>query len=331
MQRDALFSAFESLGNNCELGFVQDAAGCKSLSLFKNVGFDRTEQIIDALEAGLEGMFEPGAYAFAHPSDWPDYALDCHRFGFRFHTGLAVTQPDAERHFDSLLTAFRWLRGKFLDDLRAGVKVFTYRHQLQFDPALAERLAAAIRGYGPGWLLWVRADDRPDRCFAWVERGAVEGLLLGGMPHLVAEPPPRVAYDAWEQIARQALRLRDGQDVPESPTNAAVRPVTIGTWSDPVSVQPNTTLVAHSWVWLPPRFAATHVAITADGAVAGQGQPVDTKRHESWQPVWTLLRVNADRTQVRLGFTTIDGAAPRIYTTGWTIRHLNQTPRPRAP
>src|SRR4051794_37715673 len=144
MQRQVLFSAFESLGNNCELGFVQDAAACNSLSLFKNVGFDRTEQLIDALDAGLAGMFEPGAYGFVRPEGWPDYALDCHRFGFRFHTGMSVATPDGPAQFETLLTAFRWLRDKFLQDLRTGEKIFTYRHHLQFNEALAQRLFASL-------------------------------------------------------------------------------------------------------------------------------------------------------------------------------------------
>src|SRR5690349_19869130 len=155
MQRRELFSAFESLGNNCELGFVQDAAGCSGLSLFKNVGFNRTEQLIEALDAGLAGMFEPGAHEFVRPDGWPDYALDCRRFGFRFHTGLPVTTPDAEREFDALLRAFRWLRDKFLQDLGSGKKIFTYRHHIQFTEALAERLLTSLRRHGPGWLLWV--------------------------------------------------------------------------------------------------------------------------------------------------------------------------------
>jgi hypothetical protein len=321
MQRQDLFSAFEGLGNNCEFGFVQDAAGCGGLSLFKNVGFDATEQIIDAIDADFAGMFEDGAFDFIVPNGWPDYALDCRRFGFRFHTGMPHDIPNAEAQFETLLRAFRFLREKLLRDLREGTKVFTYRHQVQFNEPLAERLAASIRRHGPGWLLWVRMDDRPDRCFAWVEPSAVEGLLYGGMPYLVTDSPPRVAYDAWEQIARKALALRRGEDKPPPPINGSVRRLLLNQ-NVQIDVAPGLDLVAHTWVWLTGDFTGSALRIVADGAVVGQGQAADLSRQECWQAVWAAVRVAADRRHIALSLSASDAGHGLIYTTGWTVRRM---------
>jgi len=321
MQRQDLFSAFESLGNNCELGFVQDAAGCRGVSLFKNVGFNATEQIIDAIDADFAGMFEDGAFDFTIPDGWPDYALDCRRFGFRFHTGLPHAMPNAEAQFETLLRAFRFLRVKLLADLREGTKIFTYRHQIQFNEPLAERFAASIRRHGPGWLLWVRMDDRDDRCFAWVERSAVEGLLYGGMPHLVTDSPPRVAYDSWEQIARKALALRRGEDRPAPPINAIVRR-SLPDQHVQIDVVPGASIVVHTWVFLPSDFAGGALAIVADGGVVGQGQAADPSRRECWQAAWARISVPMDRRHLALSLSAPDAGHAPIYTTGWTIRRM---------
>ncbi len=327
MQRRELFSAFESLGNNCELGFVQDAAGCTGVSLFKNVGFDRTEQLIDALDAGLAGMFEAGAYDFLCPEGWPDYALDCRRFGFRFHTGMPADTPDASQQFDTLLSAFRWLRDKFLQDLQNGEKIFTYRHHIQFDESLVQRLLASLRRHGPGWLLWVRQDERPDRCFAWAEHAGVDGLIYGGMPYLVAEPPPRPAYDGWEQIARRALRLRNGV-MPLSPTNAAVRRVAAGGAADTLPVAPGGLFAVQTWLWLPKSFAGTRLDFAVTGGEVGRGRPVDVSIREQWQPVWAPVRVAPNQTRLGLGFNVPEGGSTFVYTNGWTVRRMEVGTRP---
>ncbi len=321
MQRQDLFSAFESLGNNCEFGFVQDAAGCRGLSLFKNVGFDATEQIIDAIDADFAGMFEDGAFDFIVPNGWPDYALDCRRFGFRFHTGMPHDILNAEAQFETLLRAFRFLREKLLRDLREGTKVFTYRHQVQFNEPLAERLAASIRRHGPGWLLWVRMDDRPDRCFAWVEPSAVEGLLYGGMPYLVTDGPPRVAYDAWEQIARKALVLRDGDGMPPPPNNGSVRRL-LPHQHVRLAVAPGAVLAVHTWIWLPAHFTGTGLRIVTDGAVVGQGHAADLSLRDCWQPVWAPARVAADRQHIDLSLAAADAGHTPIFTAGWTVRRI---------
>ncbi|MBS0639576.1 MAG: hypothetical protein JSS43_06865 [Proteobacteria bacterium] len=328
MQRHELFSAFEGLGNNCEFGFVQDAAGCRGLSLFKNVGFDRTEQLIDALDADFAGMFDDGAFDIVLPSGWPDFVLNCRRYGFRFHTGLASDAAGPEAQVPRIITSFRWLRDKLLQDLRDGEKIFTYRHQIQFNEPLAERLARSIRRHGPGWLLWVRMDDRPDRCFAWVEPSGIDGLLYGGMPHLVTDSPPRVAYDAWEQIAIKAVALRHGQGeaLPPPPGPGHVRRFIPGAAQPEQSAvvapaEPGSLVAVHTWVWLPATFTGNRLDFAALGADLGRGRPVDLELRDRWQPVWVPARVATDRQQIALWLAAPDGSGA-VYTSGWTLHRM---------
>jgi len=60
-----LYKNFETIGNNCEFGIVQRKAGFDPLGLFRNVGFLNVEQIIGAIVANLDGMFDDGNYSWA--------------------------------------------------------------------------------------------------------------------------------------------------------------------------------------------------------------------------------------------------------------------------
>src|SRR5216683_743367 len=99
MELSAVFARFEGLGNNSEFGIVQAKAASTALlvGLFRTVGFNHTEQMINAVEAGFDGMFASGNYRFVRPDDWTDHALDCLRYGFRFRTGIPVTESDPVR------------------------------------------------------------------------------------------------------------------------------------------------------------------------------------------------------------------------------------------
>jgi hypothetical protein len=238
---------------------------------------------------------------------------------------LPSNSADPEAQFEALLSAFRWLRSKLLQDLRDGNKMFVYRHQIQFNQPLAERLAGSIRRHGPGWLLWVRMDDRPDRCFAWVEPSAVRGLLLAGMPHLVTDSPPRVAYDAWEQIAIKAMALRRGDDPPPSPTHGPSTRLALG-GTDPersaVAAVPGSLLAVHTWIWLPSGFSSSSVDISTEGAAVGLGRPVDVSLLGCWQAVWTPVRVAPDRHTISLWLAAPDGVETTVYRTAWTVYRL---------
>jgi hypothetical protein len=101
-------------------------------------------------------------------------------------------------------------------------KIFVYRGPEGANEHLARKLASCIRAHGPGRLLCVYEDSRPERRFAWVEPSRLKGLLFGGMPHLSNSAPVRIAYDAWESIARQSLAIFSTQSFPLSASKTAL-------------------------------------------------------------------------------------------------------------
>jgi hypothetical protein len=210
-----VFGGFESLGNNCEFGIVQRAAGANPPGLFRNVGFRSTEQITKAIRGRLDGLFDDGKYEFTEPDDWTDYALDCKRYGFRFHTGI---NRKRQERFDRqrAIGAFRFLKRQFLEVLDDGETTFVYRHD-RADEVGEDRIRqlwAALCAGRRNSLLVVTADGGPDGRFGHVACRE-PGLFVASLSRLSAENPPKIDYAAWEKICRSVVEMRS-----EAETNA---------------------------------------------------------------------------------------------------------------
>jgi hypothetical protein len=204
-----LFMPFESLGNNCEFGIVQRQAGYDPPGLFRNVGFLNVDAIISTISRNLEGMFDEGLYSFTLPDGWPDWRLDCMRYGFLFHTAIpASLSRDSEewkKKARDTVASFRFLKRLFQEELRTGEKIFVFRFIAPLEPAQIERFVQAIRKHGPGWLLYVAQDPaRPEGHVELVETG----LLVATIDRLSNENPPQINSEAWANIARKAIALK---------------------------------------------------------------------------------------------------------------------------
>jgi hypothetical protein len=204
-----LYMPFEGLGNNCEFGIVQRLAGYDPPGLFRNVGYLRADAMISLIENNLAGMFDEGAYKFVKPDGWPDYRLDCLRYGFFFHTAIPATleQDSAawQRKAKDAVASFRFLKRLFQDDLKTGEKTFVFRFIEPLEPRMQRQFLQAIRKHGPGWLLYIRQDPAYPEGFVEL---AEDGLLIGAIDKLSNENPPQINAKAWEHIARKAIDLR---------------------------------------------------------------------------------------------------------------------------
>jgi hypothetical protein len=204
-----LYIPFESLGNNCEFGIVQRQTGYDPPGLFRNVGFLNAEAIISTIDRNLEGMFDETLYSFVLPDGWPDWRLDCMRYGFGFHTSIPATlsrdSDEWRKKAKDTVSAFRFLKRLFQDELRSGERTFVFRFIAPLEPELIKKFHQAIRKHGPGWLLYVKQDPaHPEGFVELVE----EGLLIGSIDKLSNENPPQINAAAWENIARKVMALR---------------------------------------------------------------------------------------------------------------------------
>lgn len=338
MELSTVFERFESLGNNCEFGIVQAAAAAAvPIGLFRNVGFLHTEQIVGAIEAGLEGMFDPGNFDVDHHAEWPDYALQCRRYGFIFHTGIPRTEGNRKR-IDRQVEVFRYLKAQFLDLLREGRRIFVYRHLYDTHPDLMLRLLAALRRHGPGRLLHVTQTH--DRKFAWLERLS-DHHFAAGITHLSNENPPVIDYSAWAAICRGVLTMLDATAetaiaVPAPPAalpDAAVIAHTPGEVTREfrlaLPADPGRRYTARAWVWLPSGFqAGGPVGLRMQGYPTEVAATADPARTEMWQPVLVSTRVPEGQTLLVPTLDLSPDARGTLFSCGWSVA---PEPRPERP
>lgn len=351
-----LYKYFETIGNNCEFGIVQRKAGFDPLGLFRNVGFLNVEQIIGAIVANLDGMFDDGNYSYDSRPGWSDYSLVCHRFGFVFHSAvpISIERGTAEWHqqIRRNLGSFRFLKEKFRDDLVSGEKILIYRSKQTASMALVRELHAAIRSRGPCWLLYIM--EAPDRPFGWVDL-IDDDLLVGGIAQLSNENPPRIDFPAWEAIARTALAIRFGAGgippswrSPGADTRGTNEPPPPRAGLDVLShrligeaavqkpvfhylvdgAEPGDTYLALAWIYISRDFKGRDVGLAILGCESLRFCKVDLTRREQWQQIWVMARFPEGHRKFVPCLLVDADAGSLMYTAGWDFGRFESASLP---
>ncbi|CAM6054500.1 unnamed protein product [Sphagnum tenellum] len=323
---DELMRHFESIGNNCEFGIVQRATGYDPPGLFRNVGFLKSEQIINAIGAGLVGMFDENNYTIGKVG-WPDYAIDCKVFGFRFHTGIAETDPI--ENVAKIISLFRVLKRKFLEDLAEGHKTFVYRHNesKETTPDIAEQLLLALRKHGPNWLLFVREDSDPDHRFAYTQL-SYEGLISGGIPKLSQENPPVINFAAWEKLLRSAMALRGEPITNELAMNQPGQGAAAHVYGDGAKplfeiacagLEPGSEITAETEIFVPSNFDGPPPNLLVWGYATTKVVLADQTKRDCWQPISVSAAVPISANRAVLAFADAQKMTTPFYSRNWKI------------
>jgi hypothetical protein len=200
---------FESLGDNCEFGFVQRAIGENPSGLLR-WAISPPSSLMTALASDFDDFYQ-------YPNLLPSAAdmVRETRYDLFFHTSMrsfdkVFVEPEAARRqtyqaekakMDHLLTRFR---ARLADP----ATIFVYKTNAGVSDQQADDLRRAIRRYGPGHLLVVRtASDRG----AWgtVQRRD-DGLLIGHVdrfaPYSQADD---VSVEVWRKLICNTLLAVD--------------------------------------------------------------------------------------------------------------------------
>jgi capsular polysaccharide biosynthesis protein len=295
---------------------VQRAGDADAPGLFRNVGFNLTEQIVRAIEAGLDGLFDPGRYTFAAPRGWDDYALNCHCYGFQFHT--AVPQTESPDKAEASVAALRMLKRLFLETLRDGHKTFVYRHNdaEESTPEHAQRLFDALRRHGPARLLFVSEDTHYTARFGRFEPRP-DGLILASMPSLAKENPPIINFPAWESLLRRVIDLRNGDGAVHAGRADQDSPLFSIGWDN---LRAGQRITVEAELNIPSDSNASDADLVFWGFPSTGGRPIDPGRRDEWQAasVTAVVPAGSDRA---VGALRVDGpATPRVLSRNWHIR-----------
>lgn len=204
----------ESLGDNCELGFVLQKLGCEAGSLFRWAAIT-PEQLLSKLRANFKGMYE-----FQNLEPFRDEMVLDTKYGVGWHSDMKSARVGDHRAF--LLDEakrrkiysiekhkIRYLLNKFVARVQLGGVVFVIKSNDGIRPKTIEDLFEAISDLAAGArfaLLEVQASSESSLVGTVMQRDA--GLLRGYVSQFAPydDAKPR-DMDAWVSVLNAALGL----------------------------------------------------------------------------------------------------------------------------
>jgi acyl carrier protein len=164
-----LFAAFESLGESCEFGILQQYEGVMQPHLLRFSSFTGDPaQRLNRLVAGLEDDFlrlaEPKLLdIFAPETEWdnaaPEYRVVNTHYGLQIHTGFLVSEMDlagAKQRLKDFPNTLTFLRNRLLHKLRTGGKRWLWKSAILSPHYEVEALLEVLQKHGSNTLLWVK-------------------------------------------------------------------------------------------------------------------------------------------------------------------------------
>jgi hypothetical protein len=203
-----IVSEFESLGDNCEFGFVQRHHGLEPGGLLR-WAFSTLDGLVRAIDARFERI-----YNFDDLAPYtPNMVIDG-KYGIAFHSemrslradhGLAFVAPPDElrRIYREEQEKVSYLVCKLIDALYRGERIFVYKRNAGLAARDIARLHQSVSAYGPGRLLCVvpASAGLP----AGTVRHAAPRTKLAAIEALAPYDNVESAlYDSWTDICRQA-------------------------------------------------------------------------------------------------------------------------------
>lgn len=200
---------FESLGSNCEFGFVARHAGFEGVSLLRFNGIP-LHKLVRGLRTGFADIASPDRFSMRSIQGLEDQGIIGHDalYLMDYHTGRPVSDLDSPTLIADETARMRFLARKLIEDVEDGEKIFVLKHD---EPLLPEQIVAlldAMRLLGNATLLWV---DFAKPCH---EAGSVDvvepGLMKGYIDHFARLDLGlnTISYDCWSEILRNAWALR---------------------------------------------------------------------------------------------------------------------------
>lgn len=174
-----VMASLQSLGVNCELGFVQRGFGVNALGLLRwnSITLDR---LMVALANRWEGLGAKENTTSSVNGEGEILITD-HKYGFRNHTHAYTTRGDKEEAiYKRELVRLPYLARMLMEEIEGASKLFVFHDAGGSPRAQLDKLLAQLRAYNrDNWLVWVtRADGehRPGDVVV-LEDGLIQGFL----------------------------------------------------------------------------------------------------------------------------------------------------------
>ena len=213
---------FESIGDSCEFGFVQEHFGLRPISLLRWAGCS-LEGLVRALQANFAGLFALDDLQWGGDGSVVDTKYDIYYHSdLRFEDKALVRDAANLARHKKLLRDTRFRLRMFNEMLDEQQKVLVFRTARSLGIAEILRLKSALDLHGPQKLLCVTIASASHP--AGVVRSLASGVKLAALASLAAGPrQDDVDAPAWLDVCAQAAISDWGQGEAfyQAPTPAA--------------------------------------------------------------------------------------------------------------
>jgi hypothetical protein len=209
---ETMFTHFESLGGTgigCEFAMVQRRLGTDTLGLLK-WAHTYPPAMIAALDAEFEGVGDEANTDIGIiriSADREEYTTLDKRYEMESQTFVHTSDAPREKMFQQACRRLRFPRGKLLEILRAGGKIFVYRSEEGVDDATLVRIHQTLSRYGRNPLLCVmRAGTAYE---PRTLRVLGPGIFVGYVSHFLNDAGDHHGSDieGWSTVCAKALKI----------------------------------------------------------------------------------------------------------------------------
>lgn len=206
-RREALLN-MQSLGINCEFGFVQRLVGAEPLGLFR-WGFTPLSSVVRAIGGNLQELGSPGSLEVSLDGN-SEFQIHDKIFGLKYHSFAYATQgATAEAILKREYARLPFLVRNLLQELREASKLFVYHDAGVSSREDIERLVRALRQHGKNTLLWLTQASDPARvgCAEQIAIGLIQGSVSGFQLPVGHVVPRSEHQSSWLTASCRAYEL----------------------------------------------------------------------------------------------------------------------------
>jgi hypothetical protein len=352
-----LVKSFESIGENCEFGFVQRSGGYESPGLFR-FNFTVLEKLIAGLNRRFDDLAAPGQVELHWTDEWMVRET---MYKFSYHTFNKDRECDLERLLAQQTRWLRYMAEKFIEGVEIGDRIYVRKG----DPGEREpeirSLSESLRRYGPATMLWVTlADEKhPQGTVEIIGDGLIRGWISKFSPH---DHAPDIDAACWIELLRRAWALRYLGDAGALPAPAPINLLAsnFGGWTgssiaasefawdippprhgvqvmkhvllDDTSpgarvygcqitenLVPGDLYVASAEVWFPADFTGRVVTMEILGRPSVIIKRANPKQTGVWQKIWTNARLADDRPIAYPSLFIAGQRGTTFYSVNWQL------------
>ncbi len=207
MPLDQFILRFESVGDNCEFGVVQQRCGVEPFLSLLPFGGIRLRDLLRALDNDMRDFGDlANVEVSLHDDARPEFLVREKRYKATFHTSRFKGEIDAERLRASESERLVYCARKFVNSLQRGNKIFVIKRNEPLEEDEILPLYAALSSYGRNTVLWIVPADA-EHASGTVEM-VLPGLLKGFIARFAQYDRARdLLLNDWLEVCANAYRL----------------------------------------------------------------------------------------------------------------------------